>query len=127
MDVIVGKLRHTEAMKRHRAVLMITGLLVAGAGVVFLILGLDQASKAASVTGAVVAIAGLGFSIWTYMKNAPSAKNTNEWGHIHVTDSTGVQFGRDHITQDNKFGAVATKKDDDSTQSGNKGQRLDEA
>jgi hypothetical protein len=105
---------------------MITGLLIAGVGVVFLILGLDQASKAASVTGAVVGVAGLGFSIWTYMKNAPLTKNDSKWDRISVTGSTGVVFG-DHSTQENIIGADATKKDNGSTQSDDTGQHHDES
>lgn len=88
---------------------MAMGLLVVGIGVVFLVLGLDQADKAASVTGALVGLAGLGFSVWTYMRSSRSPKDADNGNRVRVDNSSGVQIG-DYSVQNNNISS--TQSDD---------------
>lgn len=86
-------------MTGRRAALIVIGLLVVGIGVTFLIIGLDQADKVASVVGALVGLAGLGFSVWAYMKSA-SPINASTW-NVDVDDSEGIQIGNRNIMEAN--------------------------
>lgn len=86
-------------MTGRRVVLIVAGLLVVGVGIAFLIIGLDRADKAASVIGALVGLAGLGFSVWVYMKPASLPVNTSKWSHIYVTDSEMVQLGDGNVME----------------------------
>jgi fatty acid desaturase len=96
-------------MTGRRAVLLVAGLLIVGVGIAFLIIGLDRADKTASVTGALVAIAALGFSVWAYMKPGLRPLNMRKQWRVWVTRSIGVLVG-DHSEQTNNFGADITKK-----------------
>lgn len=115
--------RYTEKMTGRRAILMVIGLLIAGAGVAFLIVGLDQADKAASVIGALAGLAGLGFSVWAYRKPASLPMNMSKWRDVRVTDSTMVHIGNGG-TMEGTFGTDMVKRRR-STRSDNTGEQLD--
>ncbi|HSV65232.1 MAG TPA: hypothetical protein VLJ59_04885 [Mycobacteriales bacterium] len=48
----------------RRVVLVAAGLVVAGLGVTFVVVGLDRAGKVAALVGAVVGVVGLGVTAW---------------------------------------------------------------
>ena len=89
----LADLKDRQSCRRRRLVLVITSLIIVVVGVAFVILGLDQASKAASVTGAFIGLAGLGLSVWTYMQPSSPPKNIVRGNDVRVMNSFGVQVG----------------------------------
>jgi hypothetical protein len=103
LDLTVQGVGYTEAMTGRRALLIVAGLLIVGVGAVFLVIGLDKADKVASVIGALVGLAGLGLSVWMYLKSSLYGTGASKWRNVHVADSTMVHIG-DGGTMEATFG-----------------------
>ncbi|HEX2416719.1 MAG TPA: hypothetical protein VHJ83_01160 [Micromonosporaceae bacterium] len=117
-------------MRAHRWVSIATGVIVAGLGGVFVLVGLETADRLASTVGAIAGLAGLGFTLHLSLTQRPTRQSgtsqrpdtpdpqqpgTADPSHesddgpparrdttVRINTVHGAQFG-DRNTQDNDF------------------------
>ncbi|MEH1028561.1 hypothetical protein V6W11_12540 [Micromonospora profundi] len=108
-------------MRTVRIVLLVTGLLIAGLGATFIIIGLDKADKLASTVGGLASVAGVGLSLWIWLtgslgetRNAINANVEHKPGqgeragmpgttyHVQIERGRHIQIGDNNIQNNGK-------------------------
>jgi len=93
--MVVDSLSRTES-GMGRVILLITGVTAAAAATVFLVLGLNDGDKLASILGAVVAVLALGLTVYQLVAGGhsqPTSAGSPSKYNVHVTRSWFVRVG----------------------------------